>query len=273
MAGQLTAAGFPLTVYNRNREKTRPFSEAGAFVASSPREAASQAEVVISIVADDAASRNVWLGEQGALASANPGAVLIESSTISVEWVLELAAAAEKKRCKFLDAPVTGSKPQAASGQLTFLVGGAAATLESAHPVLSVLGSNILHFGPVGSGALMKLINNFVCGVQAASYAEALALVSAGGLDAQKAAAVLTGGAPGSPLVKRIAERAAAAEPDINFLLRLMAKDLDYAQHEASRRGMDLRTAASALTIFREAIQKGLGEQDISAVVKSFQQS
>jgi 3-hydroxyisobutyrate dehydrogenase len=207
MANRLLSANFPLTVYNRNREKSVPFADAGAFIAASPREAASRSEIILSMVGDDAASRNTWFGENGALAGASPNSVLIESSTLSGEWIQELAAKAGERGCRFLDAPVTGTKPHAASGELLFLVGGSADALDAARPVFSVLGRDVVHLGPVGSGSLMKLINNFVCGVQAASFAEAVSMIDAGGLDRAKAVSILTGGAPGSAIVKRMTSR------------------------------------------------------------------
>lgn len=269
MAGRLHSAGFPLTVYNRNPEKTSPFAKAGAKVAGSPREAAANSDVIISIVADDAASRGVWLGENGALAGASPGTVLIESGTLTVGWIKELAAVAAQRGCEFLDAPVTGTKPQATAGQLRFLVGGSAAALETVRPVLSVLGHEIVHLGPTGSGALMKLVNNFVCAVQLGSLAEAVALMGAGGLDRDKALAVLTSGAPGSPLVKTASARAISGEPGVNFYLRLMAKDISYAMEEATARGVPMQTAASALAVFQHAIDAGRGELDLSAIIGS----
>ncbi len=271
MANRLLAAQFPLTVYNRNPERAAKLAAAGATVASSPREAASKSDVIISMVADDAASRSVWLGENGALAGAAVGAVLIESSTLTVTWVRELAATAEKQSCEFLDAPVTGSKSQAASGELLFLVGGSKTALEKVRPVLAVLGRDALHLGAIGSGAYLKLINNFVCGVQAASYAEAASMMRAGGLDVAKAQTVLTNGAPGSPLVKAISARAAANDPTVNFSLRLMAKDLRYAMEDAAKNGISLLTAASALEIFQRTIANGFGEKDLSAVITSMQ--
>ena len=271
MAGRLLSANFPLAVYNRNREKTAPFASAGAFVAGSPREAAARADIIISMVADDVASRAVWLGEDGALAGASPGTVLAESSTLTVAWVTELAAAAAQRGCELLDAPVTGTKSHAAAGELVFLVGGTAEALAKARPVLSVLGRDIIHLGPTGSGALLKLINNFLCGVQAASLAEAISLISKSGLDREKALSVLTSGAPGSPLVKAISARAAAGDFTVNFVLRLMAKDLSYAAREAERRGTTLQTAAAALEIFKQAIANGHGDKDFSAVIESLQ--
>jgi 3-hydroxyisobutyrate dehydrogenase len=268
MAHRLLSANFPLAVYNRNREKCVPFSSAGAFVAASPREAASRAEIVLSMVGDDVASRDIWLGENGALAGARSNAVLIESSTLSGDWIHELAAQAAERGCRFLDAPVTGTKPHAASGELVFMVGGPAEALDAARPVFSVLGRDVVHLGPVGSGAFMKLINNFVCGVQAASFAEALSMIDAGALDHAKAVSILTGGAPGSGIVKRMADRMAADDFTPNFALRWMTKDIAYAQGDASKKGISLQTAAAALSVFQRAIAEGYGDEDFSAVSK-----
>jgi 3-hydroxyisobutyrate dehydrogenase len=266
MANRLLSANFPLAVYNRNREKCVPFASAGAFIADSPREAASRSRITLSMVADDAASRDVWLGEEGALNGAPAGSVLIESSTLSGDWIEELAAKAVERGCQFLDAPVTGTKPHAASGELLFLVGGSAEALAAAQPVFLVLGRDAVHLGPNGSGALMKLVNNFVCGVQAASFAEAVSMVDAGGLDRAKAMSILTGGAPGSGIVRRVAERIAANDFTPNFALRWMAKDLAYGLRAASTQGISLQTAAAALAVFQQAIAEGYGDEDFAAV-------
>jgi 3-hydroxyisobutyrate dehydrogenase len=270
MARRLSAAGFPLTVYNRNPAKAAPLGAAGAVIAATPRAAAARADLVISMLADDAAARSLWLGDSGALAGAAPGAVLIECSTVSVGWINELSAAAKAQGCELIDAPVTGSKPQAAAGELCFLVGGAAPALAKARPALAVMSRAIIHLGPTGSGALVKLINNFVCGVQAAALAEALGMIERGGLDRAQALEVLTAGAPGSPLVKTFAGRMTARDYTPNFPLRLMAKDLTYARKEAARLGIDLATATAALNVFQRAIDSGQGDQDVSAVAEQF---
>lgn len=269
MANRLLSANFPLAVFNRNREKCIPFGSAGAFIAESPREAASRSEIILSMVADDRASRDIWLGENGALSAAPRSSVLIECSTLSGGWIHELAAKAAEHGCQFLDAPVTGTKPHAASGELLFLVGGSAEAVEAARPVFSVLGRDVIHLGPTGSGALMKLINNFVCGVQAASFSEALSLIDAGNLDRTKAFSILTGGAPGSGIVKRIADRVSSNDYSPNFALRWMAKDLSYALDEAASKGVSLRTAAAALARFQEAVADGHGDEDFAAVTKA----
>jgi 3-hydroxyisobutyrate dehydrogenase len=273
MAGRLLAHGFNVTVYNRDPQKASPLAKAGANVANSPREAAQGAGLIVSMLADDVAARAVWLGENGALAGAAPGTVLVESSTITVHWVSELAAAAAPKGCELLDAPVTGSKTHAAAGELTFLVGGSASALETARPALAAMSRGIVHLGPSGSGALLKLINNFLCGVQVASLAEAIALIEKGGLDRAKALEIVTNGAPGSPLVKTLSARMTAPDYTPNFLLRLMAKDLAYAVAEGHKLSVDLATAAAALGLFKQAAASGHGAQDIAAVVEQFRTS
>jgi len=273
MARRLLANGFPLSVYNRNAKKAEGFTEAGARVATSPREAATSANVIVCMVADDSASRAMWLGENGALAAAAPGTICIDSSTVTVGWAHELAEAVAAKKCEFIDTPVTGSKTQAASGELNFLVGGDTATLEKARPVLAAMSKTITHIGPVGSGALIKLINNFVCGVQIVAIAEAVAMIERSGLDRARALEVLTQGAPGSPLVKSVSGRMTAADYTPNFLLRLMAKDLKYSLEEAAKLSLHLTTAAAALDTFQKAIAAGYGEKDIAASVELFRAS
>jgi 3-hydroxyisobutyrate dehydrogenase len=270
MGASLLRAGIPLIVYNRHTEKASALREAGARVAASPREAAADADVVISMVADDRASRSVWMSEQGVLAGARKGALLIESSTVTVEWIRELAQAAQAAGFEFIDAPVTGSRDHAAAGQLLFLVGGSDAALERARPVLTPMSRGIVHVGPLGSGAMLKLVNNFMCGAQAAILAEAVTLVEQSGLDRRTAVDVLLNGAPGSPLVKALTPRMTSGEySPPHFALKLMAKDLTYARDEAARRGVALDTATCALEIFERAIAEGLGDRDFAAVVES----
>jgi len=270
MARRLLRAGFPLTVFNRDAAKARSFAAEGARIAATPREAATGVNIIISMLADDIASRNVWLGEKGALAGAQTGTVLIESSTVTMVWVKELHAAANPRGCEMLDAPVTGSKPQAEAGELCFLVGGESATLEKVRPALAVMSRAIVHLGPVGSGALLKIVNNFMCGVQAAALAEAVGMIERGGLDRAKALDVLATGAPGSPLVKNFSGRMTARDYTPLFKLRLMAKDLGYARQEAANVKMNLATAEGALRLYDKAIAAGLGDQDISSIVEQF---
>jgi 3-hydroxyisobutyrate dehydrogenase len=271
MARRLLANGFSLMVYNRNPERSKPFAAEGARVAASPREAAENAGVILSMVADDNASRALWLGQNGALAGARAGTIGIESSTVTVDWIHELATAARQRNCDLLDAPVTGSKVQAANGELNFLVGGNPETLASVRPIFSAMGRTASHIGPTGSGALLKLINNFLCGVQIAALGEALAMVERGGLDRRRGLDLLINGAAGSPIVNAIATRVLAGDYTPNFLLRLMAKDLGYAVREAEKNSLDLTTGVAALQRFQNSITHGDGEKDVAAIVEQFQ--
>lgn len=268
MAGRLLAGGTPLTVWNRTRERTRGWEAGGARVAATPREAAATADVVISMVADDEASRAVWYGPAGALAGARAGALLIESSTLSPGCVETLAARAAQHGCAFLEAPVTGSRTHAASGELLFLAGGDPGTVDAARPILAMLGRDVVHVGPVGSGARLKLVNNFLCGVQAAAVAEAIAMAERCGLDLDAALPVLLNGAAGSPLVRTVAARMAARDYTLAFPLELMRKDLGYAVAEAARHGVALRLAEAAQGRFDAAVAAGRGRDDFAAVVE-----
>ncbi|HEY6375743.1 MAG TPA: NAD(P)-dependent oxidoreductase [Edaphobacter sp.] len=268
MAGNLLKAGFPLTVYNRTEAKAEALVARGARFASTPAEAARGASVIISMLADDAASREVWVGKNGALDAVEEGAILIESSTVSPAWVAEIATLAAQRGAELLDAPVTGSRMQAEAGQLSFLVGGKDLVLEAATPVLKVMSKEIIHLGPVGSGAKMKLINNFLCGVQVASLAEGLAWIERSGLDQEKALSILKAGAPGSPLLGAISARMVSHNYTVNFLLKLMTKDLLYAQTEAARYSVDLKTAEVARSLFEAAIAKGFGDVDMASVIE-----
>jgi 3-hydroxyisobutyrate dehydrogenase len=271
MAANLLKAGFPLAVYNRSRAKAEVFAAQGARVAETPADAVRGASVILSMLADDAASRAVWLGTDGAsgaLAAAQKGAVLVESSTVSPAWIAELAAAAQARGLDFLDAPVTGSRAQAAAGQLTFLVGGPAEALAVATPVLEAMSKEILALGPVGSGAKLKLVNNFLCGVQIASLAEGIAWLERSGLDVDRALTFLKSGAPGSPLLANLSARMTSRDYAVNFHLKLMSKDLQYAGEAAAENGVELTTAANARRLFERAVALGFGDQDMSAVVE-----
>ncbi len=268
MATNLLRAGFPLTVYNRTAARAEALTGQGAVVAKTPAQAAAGASVVLSMLADDDASRAAWTGQDGALSAMKPGSSAVECSTLSPQWIAELAEAAREKEVRFVEAPVTGSRAQAEGGQLIFLAGADAQTLERVLPVLRCMGKEVLHLGPVGCGAQMKLINNFLCGVQAASFAEALAWIERTGLHEETALGFLKKGAPGSGILNTMAERMTERKYDVNFLLRLMAKDLRYAQAAAAQQGVPLSMGVAAERLFDKAQEQGQGEKDMAAVVE-----
>ena len=268
MARRLLGAGARLTVFNRSAERARALAADGATVAGSPREAVADADVVFSMVADDDASHAVWEGGTGALAGVRPGTVLVESSTVTVGRIRELAESAARIGCELVDAPVTGSKTQAAGGELTFLVGASGDALARIRPALEVMGRTILHLGPTGSGALVKLINNFLAGVQATSLAEAIAIIERSPLDRGVALAAIVNGSPGSPVMKTLASRIVAEDYSPNFYLHLLAKDLGYAIAEGESRDVPMATAHAALGVLRASVERGDGEKDMAAVVE-----
>ncbi len=268
MAVNLLRADFPLVVYNRTKEKAEQLAAKGAQVVNTPAEAAKDASVVISMLSDDNASRAAWLGDNGALAAMTAGSIVVECGTVSPDWIAELNQMATARGLRVLEAPVTGSRPQAEAGQLTFLVGSDAETLEAARPVLVPMSKSIMHVGPVGTGGQLKLVNNFLCGVQVASFAEAVAWVERTDLNRGQALDFLKTGAAGSGILTAMTDRMTARTYEVNFLLRLLKKDLRYAQHAAADKGVILTTAAVTEALFDKAETQGLGEKDMSAVIE-----
>jgi 3-hydroxyisobutyrate dehydrogenase len=268
MAKNLLKAGFPLSVWNRTKAKAEPLAHSGARVTETPAQAAGGSAIVLAMVADDAASRTAWLGQDGALEAMPEGAIAVECSTLSPDWIRELREAVVRRGLWMAEAPVTGSRVQADAGQLSFLVGADGDTLAAIAPVLECMSKEIVHLGPIGSGAQLKLINNFLCGVQVAAFAEALAWMERTGLRLETAIDFLKRGAPGSGILTAMSDRMTQRTYEVNFLLRLMAKDQRYAKAAAAELGVDISMAAPAQELFRQAEEMGLSEKDMSAVVE-----
>lgn len=268
MAANLLKAGFPLSVWNRTKAKAEFLTDTATTVADSPAQAVKNSAVVVAMLADDAASRSAWLGQDGALAAMPTGSIAVECSTLSPDWIRELHKAVTHLSLRMAEAPVTGSRTQAEAGQLNFLVGTDDETLAAITPVLQCMSKEILHVGPVGSGAQLKLINNFLCAVQVTSFAEALVWMEQTGLRLDSALDFLKRGAPGSGILSAMSERMTHRIYDVNFFLRLMAKDLRYARAAAAQLGVDVSTSSPAQELFRQAEDQGLGDKDMSAVVE-----
>lgn len=268
MARQLLAAGFDLTMWNRSAGKAEALRAAGGRVAATPADAVQHADIVIAMLANDDVSKTVWTGEDGALAAMKAGAIAIESSTLTGDWVFDLARQAVARGVRFLEAPVTGSRDQAAQGTLRFLVGGDAEAIELARPAFDAMGGALVHLGPVGSAATVKLANNYLCGVQAASLAEAIALFEKHGLDIEQAMSILFDGAPASPMVKGVGRRMLDRDYAPHFVVPLMAKDLGYAAQALADVGIVSAIAQAARQRFIDADLVGEGDRDIAAIVE-----
>ena len=230
MAGRYLDAGFTVAVWNRSKAKAEDLIARGARWASSPADAADRADAVVTMVADDEASRAVWLGKDGAAATMKAGSLAIECSTVSHQHALDMARELRGRGLVYVDCPVTGLPQAAAAGKLTLLVGADAADLDRAKPYLAPIGDVIRHFGAVGTGTVYKLINNLMGAVQIASLAEGIAMAEQAGLDMNLVAEALATGAVASPQVIRHSKRMVARDfSGASFTAALRHKDAAYA--------------------------------------------
>jgi len=230
MAGRYLDAGFSVAIWNRSKAKAEDLIARGARWAASPADAADGADAVVTMVADDGASRAVWLDKDGAAAKMKPGALAIECSTVSYQHALDMARDLRGRDLIYIDCPVTGLPQAAAAGKLTLLVGANAADLDRAKPYLAPIGNVIRHFGAVGTGTVFKLINNLMGAVQIASLAEGIAMAEQAGLDMNLVAEALATGAVASPQVIRHSKRMVARDfSGASFTTALRHKDAVYA--------------------------------------------
>ena len=230
MAGRYLDAGFTVALWNRSKAKADDLIARGAHWAASPEDAAIDADAVVSMVADDEASRRVWLGKDGAAAAMKAGTLAIECSTVSYAHALDLSRELRERGLVYLDCPVTGLPDAAASGKLTLLVGAESDDLERARPFLAPIGSTIRHFGGVGSGTVYKLINNLMGAIQIAGIAEGLAIAEQAGLDMKLVLEAIETGVAASPQVLRHSKRMAARDfTGATFTAALRHKDAAYA--------------------------------------------
>jgi 3-hydroxyisobutyrate dehydrogenase-like beta-hydroxyacid dehydrogenase len=230
MAGRYLDAGFTVAVWNRSKAKADDLMARGARWATSPEDAAIDADAVVTMVADDEASRAVWLTKDGAAATMKAGTIAIECSTVSYRHAIDLARELNGRGLIYIDSPVTGLPDAAASGKLTLLVGADPADLETARPFLDPIGSTIRHFGAVGTGTVYKLINNLMGAIQIAGIAEGLAIAEQAGLDMKLVLEAIETGVAASPQVIRHSKRMAARNfSGATFTAALRHKDAAYA--------------------------------------------
>jgi 3-hydroxyisobutyrate dehydrogenase len=266
MAANLQSAGYALRVYNRDRAKARPFAEKGAQACDTPAAAVQGASYVVSMVADDVATRAVMLGADGAVAAATAGTIIIDSSTNTPAMAREVAQAAAARRVQYLDAPVSGSLAQAQGKELVFMVGGDPVAFERARPVLSAMGRMAKHMGAAGTGATIKLINNMLSGAATAATAEAVMIAEAAGLDRAATLEVLGEGAAGSRLMKTRMPKMFGRDFAPQFQLQLMEKDLRYFQLLAQDLDRPVPVAALVRSQYQAARRSELGKLDSSAL-------
>lgn len=273
MAQRLLAAGYNLTVHDRTREQARPLEQSGAKFAPTPKRLAAAVDVVLSSLPDDAALEEVMFGPEGALTVARPGTTFIEMSTVSPRTSSRLHEAARTRGLAVLDAPVSGSTPQAEEGQLVILVGGREEMYREYLPILNVLGKNSFYMGPAGSGTATKLCLNTLLGVGIQALAEAIALGLRSGLDHERLLQVLGATSVLSPSQKSKLEHARTGEYPASFPLRLMYKDFGLISQRALELSVAMPSTAAAAQVcaVEHAHNDGQGDEDFSAVIRTAQ--
>jgi len=261
MARRLVDAGHRVAVWNRDSSKAAELEAAGARRAATPREAASGAEVVITMVTDSEAVKAVVLGADGVAAGAAEGAVVVDMSTIHPSAAREVGRALRARKVGFLDAPVTGMEFRARDGTLSLFVGGEKEDLEKARDVLSILGNRITWFGPQGSGQIAKACNQILCAVNMVGIVEALHLGRLNGLDPATLVEALVPGAGGSWALERFGPQIVRRDFEPGGRIALMLKDLGIAEESAAAVGLPLPGAGTAKRYFED--NRAHGEADL----------
>lgn len=274
MVGRLAGAGHHLTVHNRTRAKAEAVAARhDAAVAPTPREAVREADVVLVSLADDAAVRAAYGGPDGLVAGLAAGQVVADTSTVDPETLRGLEAAVVAAGAALLDTPVSGSVSTVEAGALLVMAGGDAAALERARPALEAIASRIVHLGPLGAGATMKLVVNAMVHALNGALAEALVLAEKAGLDRARAYDVIAASAVGAPFVayKRDAYLSPEGTP-VAFALNLVAKDLALADALAARVAAPMPQLATNREVVQRAVAAGLGDADLSALATLLRQ-
>jgi len=272
MARRLQEAGHELAVYTRSGKYDERLLAFGALPCASPRKAAAGADFVFAMVTDDKASRQVWLHpESGALDAVRHGAVLVECSTLTPAWIRELAEAAQKRGAQLLDAPVSGSRPQAEGGQLAFLVGGDQEAFDAARHLFGAMGHNVRHVGPTGAGSAFKLAVNALLAAQVVAYAEVTNYLGKTGVPATEVAEVFKSLPVSSAVTVRTADAVAGRNFKANFPIALIAKDLRYAVESMRESGAPFTLVETLGNVFQDAAEAGFEGDDMTGVVQFYE--
>jgi 3-hydroxyisobutyrate dehydrogenase-like beta-hydroxyacid dehydrogenase len=267
MAASLQRAGFELTVWNRTAATAAGWvAEHGGRQADTPAELASQCDVVFTMVVDGAQVREVLLGADAVAAGAPHGLLCVDCSTIGPAAARAIGTDLADHGIRMLDAPVTGSTPQAQDATLTIMVGGNATDLAEVRPALEAMGSTIVHAGPLGSGQAVKVINNAVAAANAVTVAEALLAAAASGLDLDALVTVMESGSGGSRMLSMKADPMRAHDYAPLFRTAHMAKDVALCLESTP---IDFRSAAQALEDLRSAEHAGFADADFAAVLEA----
>jgi len=269
MARRLLEAGLELHVYNRTESKSRPLESNGAHRARSAAELTSRVDAVLTCLADVEASREVFLGENGVVAAARAGQILVDHSTVDPATARLVHDAARGKSAEFLDAPVSGGPAGAVTGTLAIMVGGDGAALDKMQPVFRVMGSNIVHMGGSGSGVLAKLVNQALTGVHTLACCEALLLGARSGLSLEKLIPLIANSWGASRMFERNAPIIVREELGPSTVpIGNLVKDLGMVIEQARGAGLELAAIGEAHRIYRDAAERGMTLDDIAAIYR-----
>jgi 3-hydroxyisobutyrate dehydrogenase-like beta-hydroxyacid dehydrogenase len=268
MASNLVKAGFPVTVWNRTASKAESLVKQGAKLAANPRAAALQADVLITIVSDPAALEEVLWGANGAIEGLRRGSLYIDSSTVSPDLARRVAKVCADRGVEFLDAPVTGGNWGAEKGELLYMIGGDAEVFDRAKPVLDVLGKKFFLLGPNGAGQTVKLGMNLILAMQVDALAEALAVVTAAGVEGERLVEVLQSSMGRTALLDIKAPLMLKHEYKASFPLRLMQKDLRLALEMAREHGVTLPAAAAAYGTYTTVKDSSNDDPDYAGIMR-----
>ncbi len=278
MVRNLLKAGYTLVVYNRNREKIKEFSGVSELeIADTPAEAAMASDVLFTMLTDDAAVEDVYLGKDGLIAGymrdaeAAKGKIAVDSSTIFPETSKKIASALADIGVELLDAPVTGSEPQAIAAELGFMVGGQQAAFDRCMPIFQVLGKKAVFLGGSGSGASAKLANNTLTAINLLAVIESLSIVNNAGVDPELFLEVVGSGGARSGMAEIKGPQILEGDFRPRFMTRLMHKDLKLASKLAESKQVPLPILATAKEQFQIACSSGLGDMDMCSVVKLYE--
>ncbi|MFW3896095.1 3-hydroxyisobutyrate dehydrogenase [Pseudomonas bharatica] len=280
MARNLIKAGHHLDLFDLNTSVLAELAGLGGHISDSPRHAASNAELVITMLPAAAHVRSVYLGENGVLAGVRAGTPVVDCSTIDPQTARDVSAAAKKQGVDMGDAPVSGGTGGAAAGTLTFMVGGSDALFATLQPVLAQMGRNIVHCGDVGTGQIAKICNNLLLGISMVGVSEAMALGNALGIDTKVLAGIInssTGRCWSSdtynPWPGIIDTAPAARGYTGGFGADLMLKDLGLATEAAKQAHQPVILGAVAQQLYQAMSLRGDGGKDFSAIVESYRKS
>jgi 3-hydroxyisobutyrate dehydrogenase len=272
MARRLASSGFAVRGFDVSAERAKQAAAAGVTLAAGPAEAARDADVVMSSLPDPAAVRRAYLGPDGVLSTIKAGAILIDLSTIDPETWREVAAAASTKGADCIDAPVSGGPLEAGNGKLVFLLGGDAAVLERARPVLTTLGAELHHIGPLGSGLVVKIVNNMMSIANVAVAAEAMVLGVKAGVEPKRLFEILsTSGGRSHHFLKRF-PNVLAGDFTPNFGIGLSRKDIALALAMAGKLEMPVPLASAVRQVYDAANAQGFGGLDMAGVTRLYEQ-